>query len=97
MTAANEQRMALMMLEILSSQFISSSFSHKVAAPGEDSHVRVHDALALVHGFNLVPELLFVTHVNVLILRPRTLRMTVTLEVRMNTDVVGSAAEVIRI
>ena len=71
------------------------TFIHKIAASGVDGHVFIHDTLAFEGGLDFVPEFLLAAHDDVFILCPWTLGVSVTLEVRMKTDIFGCALEIV--
>ena len=82
---------------VLTSHFVHTilTFGDKIAASGVDCHVFIQDTFAFVTGFELVPEFLLTANVDFFILCPWTLRVSVTLEVRMETDIFGCALEIV--
>ena len=81
---------------VLASHFVHTilTFVDKIAASCINCHIYIHDTLAFESSLDFVPELLLVAHDNVFVLCPGTLRMSVTPEVRMETDIFGCAGKI---
>ena len=81
---------------ILASWFIHPIYTlfDKIAACGVYCHILIQDTLALIHGFYFVAEPLRITFLRVFILRSWTLRMYVTLQLRVEANIGGGASEV---
>ena len=82
---------------VLASNFIHTilTFVDKIAASCINCHIFIHDTLAFESSLDFVPELLLAAHDDVFILCPGTLGVSVTPEVRMKTDIFGSAFEIV--
>ena len=81
---------------VLASNFIHTilTFVDKIAASCINCHIFIHDTLAFESGLDFVPELLLAAHDDVFILCPGTLGVSVTPEVRMETDIFGCAGKI---